>query len=100
MNHILTQHLAPVAKRYRWRQVCITLTICWLLAALIGLGMLIANRTSGWYSTTMIPSTIVVFATLLRWLQSCAAICCYRLFRSVKNFRLFTRTFEELVTVV
>ena len=62
MNHILSQHLDPVARRYRVRQVCTTLAICWLVAAIIGLTMLIANRVSGWYSSTMIPSTLIVFA--------------------------------------
>ena len=62
MNHILTQHLEPVAKRYRLRQACIAFAICWLIAAIIGGGMLIANRFSGWYSTTMIPAALVGFA--------------------------------------
>ena len=60
MNHILSQHLDPVARRIRRRQIAVSLAAAWTVAAVICIGLLVSHRLGNLTATTLIPTCAAV----------------------------------------
>jgi hypothetical protein len=61
-DEFLRTKLRRVARRYQWVAVWRTLSACWAVAALVGVGLVALQRATGWAPPLLIPSLAALAA--------------------------------------
>src|SRR3989442_13783372 len=88
IDRLLQKHLEPIARDYHYWHLWRALARCWSVMALVGLGLIVLHRFTGWWAAWVFPvfvSATVVWAVWLRqhWR------------RSKPDYRAIARQIEE-----
>jgi len=87
IDRLLQSHLEPVARDYQRCQVWLELTRWWAIAAIVGLGIYLIHRFTGWSSAWLFSALVVV--TVFG-----AAAVLYRARRTPLDYRALARRIE------
>ncbi len=69
IDRLLQQHLEPIARDYHSWHLWRGLARCWSAMALVGLGLILLHRFTGWWAAWVFPLFVLVTVVWVVWLR-------------------------------
>ena len=88
IDRLLQKHLEPIARDYHYWHLWRALARCWAAMALVGIGLILLHRLTGWWAAWVFPLFIASTVLWAGWLR--------QHWRGSKpNYRAMARQIEE-----
>jgi len=84
----LQVHLEPIARDYHYWHLWRALARCWTTMALVGIGLILLHRLTGWWAAWVFPLFIATTVVWAAWIRQ-------RWRRSKPDYRAIARQIEQ-----
>ena len=88
IDRLLQKHLEPIARDYHYWHLWCALARCWAAMALVGIGLILLHRLTGWWAAWVFPLFIAATVVWAAWLRQ-------HWRRSNPDYRAIARQIEE-----